>query len=188
MKLSAENIRNNKDLLDYINHGKRAKYLFFWGHQENKNRQIGKACFSQWYNASFEIEGEYYRTAEHFMMAEKARLFGDLEIRLLILQSNSPGEAKRLGRNVKGFDDSTWNDKRFDIVVTANEAKFSQNESLEDFLLSTEKRVLVEASPVDKIWGIGLAEDNPMVDSPYKWKGLNLLGYALMEARHRLGK
>ena len=188
MKLSAENIRSNKDLLDYLNHGKRAKYLFFWGHQEKKSGQIGKACFSQWYNASFEIDGKLYKTAEHFMMAEKARLFGDLEMRALILQSNSPGEAKRLGRNVKGFNDSVWNDKRFDIVVTANEAKFSQSKALEEYLLSTGKRVLVEASPADKIWGIGLAEDNPLVDSPYKWRGLNLLGYALMEVRQRLGK
>ncbi len=185
MKLSAENIRNNKDLLDYLNHGKRAKYILFWGHQ-NKNGQIDKTCFSQWYNASFEIDGKHYKTAEHFMMAEKARLFSDLEIRELILQSNSPGEAKRLGRNVKGFNDSIWNNKRFDIVVTANEAKFSQNEALEDYLLSTGKRVLVEASPVDKIWGIGLAEDSPSIDSPYKWRGQNLLGYALMETRQRL--
>mgnify|MGYP000458414002 FL=1 len=188
MKLSAENIRNNKDLLDYLGHGKRAKYVFFWGHQKKNNGQISNACFSQWYNASFEIDGKHYKTAEHFMMAEKARLFNDLEMRELILQSNSPGEAKRLGRNVKGFSDSIWNDKRFDIVVTANEAKFSQNKALEDYLLSTGKRVLVEASPADKIWGTGLAEDNPMVDSPYKWRGLNLLGYALMEARHRLDK
>ena len=175
-------------LLDYLNHGKRAKFLYFWGHQEKKNDQVGKACFSQWYNASFTIEGDYYRTAEHYMMAEKANLFGDMQAREAILHCNTSGEAKKIGRNVKGFKEELWLEKRFEIVVTANEAKFSQNEQLKDFLLSTGKRVLVEASPVDKIWGIGVAEDSPLIESPYKWRGLNLLGFALMDVRARLQK
>ncbi|OUS24012.1 hypothetical protein A9Q99_26040 [Gammaproteobacteria bacterium 45_16_T64] len=186
MKQLVEKIQDKATLLDYLNHGKRAKYLYFWGHQKNMNGLVEKSCFSQWYSTSFIIDGETYRTAEHYMMAEKAKLFGDNKAREAIVSCRTPGEAKKIGRNVKGFNDNLWKEHRSDIVVTANEAKFSQNESLEEYLLSTGKRVLVEASPVDKIWGVGLAEDNPLIESPYKWRGLNLLGFALMNVRTRL--
>jgi ribA/ribD-fused uncharacterized protein len=87
---------------------------------------------------------------------------------------------------VSGFDEAVWTAHRSDIVVRANVEKFSQNAALKDFLLNTGDRVLVEASPVDKVWGIGLAEDSPVVENPRKWKGLNLLGFALMAVRERL--
>lgn len=120
------------------------------------------------------------------MMAEKARLFGDEDARGRILQAPGPNAAKRIGREIRGFDEEGWNGSRFDIVVRGSHAKFGQNPDLRSFLLGTGEQVLVEASPVDPIWGIGLAEDDPNAGHPEQWPGLNLLGFALMEARHRL--
>lgn len=185
-KMDAKTIRTMPSLIDYLSKGHRAKYVFFWGHQKSKDGSVGKSCFSQWYHSPFNVGGHIYKTAEHFMMAEKARLFNDTESEKAILKSGNPGEAKSLGRNVLGFVNDTWDQQRFDIVVRANLEKFQQNEELKEFLLSTGKRVLVEASPVDKIWGIGMAEDNEHVENPFKWKGLNLLGFALMEVRSQL--
>lgn len=165
-----------------IQQGLQAKYIFFWGHQ-SKNNQIDKACFSQWFPASFTINDVTYPTAEHYMMAEKARLFNDIETLSKILNAKTPAQAKALGREVKSYDDQLWIENRFDIVVTANLAKFEQNTDLKTFLISTSNRILVEASPVDKIWGIGLAQDHPDAHQPMLWQGLNLLGFALMKVR-----
>ncbi len=180
------NIRSTEALLQALEAGATPSYLLFWGHQPNADNSIGKSCFSQWFEASFEVEGQTYLTAEHFMMAEKARLFNDLDTRASILAAKTPAEAKKLGRGVKAFDDATWNQARFDIVVRANEAKFSQNPALREYLLNTGLRVLVEASPVDPIWGIGLAANDERALDPRAWFGLNLLGFALMEVRARL--
>jgi hypothetical protein len=179
-------IRNRSDLIEYVNHGNKVKYVFFWGHQKPKSG-VSKTCFSQWYEASFEVDGKKYDTAEHYMMAEKARLFGDEESELNILKASNPGEAKKIGRSVKGFIESIWQENRFYIVVAASIAKFAQNEELKKFILGTGERVLVEASPVDKVWGIGLAADDEKASNPNLWKGDNLLGFALMEARSQLG-
>ncbi|EKT63047.1 NADAR family protein [Providencia burhodogranariea] len=165
--------------------GKKFKYLFFWGHQSKQN-QITKSCFSQWYPAPFIVDGNRFASAEHFMMAEKARLFSDQDIFTKIINAPNPGAAKAFGREVRGFKQDIWEAHRFDIVVSANLAKFSQNAELQQFLLNTKERVLVEASPVDKIWGIGLAEDAENIENPLTWKGLNLLGFALMEVRAQL--
>ena len=120
------------------------------------------------------------------MMAEKARLFGDTKAEQKIISASNPGEAKKLGRSVLGFDDNLWFENRFSIVVNANVAKFSQNAELKTYLLGTGSRVLVEASPVDKIWGIGLAVNDAGFENPNLWKGENLLGFALMEVRSQL--
>ena len=185
-KMDAQDIRDMPSLIDYLSKGKKTKYIYFWGHQKPKDGSIGKSCFSQWYDSPFYINNQFYKTAEHFMMAEKARLFNDTNAESAILKSGNPGEAKRIGRNVVGFNDEVWIKERFRIVVEANEAKFAQNNVLAESLIATGKRVLVEASPVDKVWGIGLAADDQNINSPYKWKGLNLLGFALMEVRKRL--
>ncbi|SFC74662.1 hypothetical protein SAMN05660479_02354 [Microbulbifer thermotolerans] len=177
-------IRTKEELVEFVNYGNRVKYIFFWGHKEDS--KVTKACFSQWYESSFEIDGVRFLTAEHFMMAKKAELFDDIKSYNKIISSKNPGEAKRLGREVKGFDESVWIDQRFEIVVQANFAKFSQNEDLKSFLLATGNRVLVEASPVDRIWGIGLSADDEAAENPNRWRGLNLLGFALMEVRDRL--
>ncbi len=162
------------------------KYLFFWGHQPQADGSLGPSCLSQWWPAPFRLDGVDYPTAEHFMMAEKARLFGDGEIERRVLASPHPKQAKDAGRQVRGFVDETWVERRFGIVVRGNLAKFRQNDELKRFLLGTHRRVLVEASPVDRVWGIGLAGDDPKVADPEAWRGLNLLGFALMEARDQI--
>ncbi|OAT50630.1 COG3236 family protein [Proteus hauseri ATCC 700826] len=164
---------------------KKIKFIFFWGHK-TKNDEVNKSCFSQWYPAPFILDDVRYSSAEHYMMAEKARIFNDMEIRARIIATSNPGTAKALGREVKGFDQSIWEQQRIEIVIRANEAKFSQNKNLSQFLISTGTRVLVEASPVDKIWGIGLSEQDKEANNPLLWRGLNLLGFALMKVRSRL--
>lgn len=178
-------IRTREDLVNYINHGNRVKFVFFWGHTKPKSG-VSKSCFSQWYESSFEIDGINYQTAEHYMMAHKALLFGDNESAQKAVSASNPGEAKKIGREVQGFIDSRWLEHRFEIVVNANIEKFKQNSELKEFLLGTGNRVLVESSPVDKIWGIGLASDNQSIENPNLWRGLNLLGFALMEVRDQL--
>lgn len=122
------------------------------------------------------------------MMANKAELFGDMETKDKIMQCSTPKQIKALGRMVKGFDQEIWDKFKHSIVVNGNWRKFSQNRALCDFLLATGDSILVEASPVDKIWGIGLAADNPDAQNPLKWKGQNMLGFALMEVRDELQK
>jgi hypothetical protein len=181
------NIRTREELVDFVNHGNKVKYVFFWGHQE-KDGQVTKSCFSQWYDSKFEEDGNEFITAEHYMMYHKAKLFGDNKAYEKVLSASNPGEAKAVGREVLGFEQELWDEKRFEIVVKANLSKFSQNPELKEFLLNTGNRVLVEASPVDKIWGIGLAQDNSASENPNTWKGLNLLGFALMEVREQLAR
>lgn len=180
-----QSIYSVEALEQLLQKGSKPKYIFFWGHQQKAN-QIDKSCFSQWYPAKFEIAGQIFLTAEHYMMAEKARLFKDEQTYNLIIAATSAAHAKALGREVKNFNEVIWRDNRFDIVVHANLAKFSQNLDLKQFLLDTNQRILVEASPVDKIWGIGLAGDHEFAQLPIKWRGLNLLGFALMKVRDQL--
>lgn len=119
-------------------------------------------------------------------MAEKAKLFGDDQIRKQILGSKHAKQVKSLGRMVSGFKEDIWSEKCFDIVKRGNMAKFSQNKELYEFLVNTKQRILVEASPVDKIWGIGLAKDADNIENPLTWRGKNLLGFTLMEVRDEL--
>lgn len=159
-------------------------FLFFWGHTVNE--QVTKACFSQWFPCQFEENGIFYKTAEHYMMANKAKLFDDDEILNKVLNSETPNEAKNLGRKVKNFNSEVWDQHKYEIVKQANILKFSQNQDLKDFLLSTENKILVEASPYDTIWGIGMLETDKNSKNPLLWKGENLLGFALMEVRDTL--
>jgi ribA/ribD-fused uncharacterized protein len=106
-----------------------------------------------------------------------------ITVPIKIINASNPGEEKLLGREVNGFDDSVWVRSRFEIVVQGNRLKFEQNPDIKEFLINTGDRVLVEASPVDNIWGVGLAADNQNVENPKLWRGLNLLGFALMEVR-----
>jgi len=159
-------------------------FLFFWGHTVKD--EITKACFSQWFPCEFVDNGVVYKTAEHYMMAAKARLFDDNEILELILEAHSPNEAKNLGRKVKNFNSEIWDHHKYQIVIQANQLKFSQNQDFKEFLLSTEDKVIVEASPYDKIWGIGMLESDESINNPLLWNGENLLGFALMEVRDLL--
>ncbi|MFI8437672.1 NADAR family protein [Streptomyces sp. NPDC079020] len=174
------------DLLAGVAHGRRVKYLPFWGHRPRPDGALGPSCLSQWWPSPFTVDSVTYPTAEHWMMAGKARLFGDAAAEREALEASSPAAAKKAGRLVRGFDEDTWVRERFALVVEGSVHKFGQDPGLRAFLLNTGERVLVEASPMDRIWGIGLAADDERVERPQQWRGLNLLGFALMEARTRL--
>ncbi|MCD6258510.1 MAG: NADAR family protein [Helicobacteraceae bacterium] len=175
-------IENKIDLINYIEQGNQVEYLFFWKHQ-TESKEISRTCLSQWYRAEFSIENQLYLSAEHFMMASKARLFGDFHKEKEILKMVNPYDVQSLGQEVTGFDEKTWEKHRFDIVIKGNLEKFKQNEKLKKYLLETKEKILVEASPHDKIWGVGLQEEDSTIYNPYRWKGLNLLGFALMKVR-----
>jgi len=179
------NVCDLKSLKFAIQNGWHPEFLFFWGHTA-KDARIGKHVLSQWWPAAFCIDSYRYSTAEHYMMAEKAKLFGDNQAFTAIVASESPSRAKALGRKVRNFDEQIWSNHRFDIAVRGNRAKFEQNTELRDWLLATRNQVLVEASPRDRIWGIGLAAEDERALDPKTWRGLNLLGFALMRARTAL--
>ena len=144
------------------------------------------AVYSQWTPAKFAAGNVTYCCAEQYMMAEKARLFGDDIALTAILSTQDPAEHKRLGKTVRGFNHVVWNKYRFLIVVRGNLAKFSQNELMKLDLLRTGDKILAEASPWDRIWGIGHRADELDALDPDRWRGLNLLGKALMEVRAQL--
>lgn len=175
------------DLWLGVQAGARPTYLFFWSHRPRVPGRVDAACLSQWWPVRFRVDGHDFASAEQYMMWRKATLFDDEQAAQHILDARSPAHAKDLGRLVRGFDEDEWGAARWDNVVHASVAKFSADADLRAFLVGTRQRVLVEASPVDRIWGIGLPADSPDADRPERWRGLNLLGFALMEARSRLG-
>jgi ribA/ribD-fused uncharacterized protein len=128
------------------------KYVFFWD-----------GIYSQWHKAKMTIDGVEYSSCEQYMMHQKAISFNDLSIASQILLTEDPREQKALGRKIKGFDKNIWDSVCLGIVYKGNLAKFSQNEDLRSELLSTEDRIMVEASPLDQIWGIGIAEHHPAI-------------------------
>ncbi|MFI1732614.1 NADAR family protein [Streptomyces acidicola] len=173
-------------LVREVRTGARVKYLHFWGHRPRPDGRVGASCLSQWWPSPFTVDGVEYATAEHWMMASKARLFGDTEAEQMTVSATNPAVAKKAGRLVRGFDESLWERERFGIVVEGSVHKFAAHADLREFLLGTGNRVLVEASPLDRVWGIGLAADDERAADPERWRGPNLLGFALMEARERL--
>ncbi|MEW2248802.1 NADAR family protein [Streptomyces sp. NPDC058733] len=179
-------IDSREALVRAVHAGARIKYLHFWGHRPRPDGRVGASCLSQWWPSPFVVDGVRYATAEHWMMAAKARLFGDAEAEQRVLAAKSPAQAKKEGRLVRGFDEAVWARERFGIVVEGSVHKFTAHADLREFLLNTGDRVLVEASPVDRVWGIGLAADDEAATRPDRWRGPNLLGFALMEARRRL--
>ena len=172
--------RSVADVEKAVAAGERLRFVFFWGHQKTAD---GKHCLSQWYPSPF-TDGEHtFATAEHYMMWRKAMLFGDERTATRVLGAGHPKEAKDLGRQVGNFEQATWEAERFGIVVAGNRLKFEQHDAERSYLLGTGDRVLVEASPLDKVWGIGLRGDDPRASDPAQWRGLNLLGFALCEVR-----
>lgn len=142
---------------------------------------------SQWFACSFQdTQGNVYGCCEQYMMAEKARLFGDAECLAQILAEPHPAKQKALGRAVRGFDDAVWCAHREDIVYNGNLLKFSQNDDLRQLLLETGARRIAEASPTDRIWGIGLGASDPAARDERQWRGANLLGNALERVRATL--
>lgn len=179
-------MRDRSTLIKAWNEGVCPEFLMFWGRKGGDTSKLGPYVFSQWYFSDFEIKGTVYPTAEHWMMAEKARLMGDAETLQRILVSENPNQAKRLGREIRNWDEARWDANKFEVVVQGNVAKFGQDKNLRNFLLGTLDTVLVEASPHDKVWGIGLRREDSASKDPTKWRGQNLLGFALMETRTRL--
>lgn len=153
----------------------RKNFLLFW-----------HGVFSQWYKAEFKIDKIKYNCAEQYMMSKKAILFNDLKTNKQIMLASHPGDQKRLGRKVKGFDAQTWNKHAIQIVYDGNYGKFTQNTKLFECLKLTDKLIIVEASPKDTIWGIGLDETHPNADEPSKWRGKNWLGNVLTKLRDDL--
>lgn len=176
---------------------KEKNYLFFWGHTPKDENTIGQECLSQWYPCEFEeviedILGNemtilHYNCAEQFMMAKKALLFKDKEVYDAIMSSSKPDPKryKELGRQIKNFDQKIWDKEKESIVDIGNTFKFSQNQKLFEYLIGTYPKKLVEASPYDRVWGIGYSKDDAM-SNKNKW-GQNLLGKALMSVREELG-
>lgn len=174
-------------------------FLFFW-----KTNEV----FSQWHPSPFTVGEFTYQNAEHWMMAMKAKIFSDLPtlrtlyegtdidfnnvkylndaIFMQILQETNPRNIKAYGRRIQGFNEETWTALREDVVFSGNLYKFSSTEKLKQELLGTDDLILVEAAPNDAIWGIGMDENDPDAVYPEKWKGLNLLGRALMNVRKTL--
>ncbi|MFL5345696.1 MAG: NADAR family protein [Hyalangium sp.] len=155
----------------------RRRFTFFW-------RQ--ESPFSQWHPCEFWVGGTRFTCAEQYMMHGKAVLFGDAEMAARILEAKTPKEHKALGREVRGFDGARWERERERIVYEGNHARFTQNPELLKALLATAGTELVEASPLDLIWGVGLSAEDPRIQDPAAWRGLNLLGKVLTRLREEL--
>lgn len=155
------------------------KYTFFW---------LAPSPFSQWHRAGFTVDGVHFKTAEHYMMYKKAMLFGDALKAEEILKIEHPKDVKQKGREISGFIKEEWeaNCKRF--VYEGNYAKFTQNKAILPVLMGTGDTELVEASPFDNIWGIGLKEEDAKKLPKEQWKGTNWLGEILTELRENLKK
>ena len=167
--------------------GENSEFVFFW--QPGDISHDPECCFGQWQYSEFSsaISGiEDYTCAEQYMMAEKARLFDDAETEKLIMAATDPKQMKALGRKVKNFKEDIWLKLRHSVVLSGNYLKFAQNRNMRDILLSTGDKILVEASPLDIIWGIGYSKNNAKAANPQNWRDSNLLGFALMEVRDEL--
>lgn len=147
------------------------KFVFFYG-----------GPFSQWYAHKMIVDGKQYNCAEQYMMAMKAFQFGDSDAYDKIMATEKPWEQKALGRSIRNFDVARWSAVSREYVYRANKAKF-ENGPLKKFLLETGNKEIVEASPTDKIWGIGLAVDDDKCLDKTKWRGLNWLGECIMRVR-----
>ena len=151
------------------------RHIFFWG-----------SVFSNWYPVTFEYDHHSFANSEQAMMYEKAKLMGDTYSLNKILRTKNPKIVKQLGREVKPWDESLWVRNRERIMVEICYAKFSSDPFLKKTILDTGSKILVEASPYDTIWGIGMGSWEKGIDNPSNWKGLNLLGKSLMTVRGML--
>ena len=174
-------------LIAAIESGRTFTYRLFYGHTPRADGAVSDAVFSQWWAGTpFRVDGVLYATAEHWMMAGKARLFGDAAALEAILAAATPSEAKALGRSVQGFDEGAWKAAREQLVTRGNVHKFGADPALGAHLLATGESILVEAAPRDTIWGIGLGAQHADAQHPARWRGSNLLGFALVRARDEL--
>lgn len=148
------------------------QFVFFWG-----------GPFSNWYMCKFMVDGIVYNCTEQHMMASKARYFNDKESEIAIMEEDLPREQKALGRKVKNFDADKWSKVAKTFVIQGCYAKFDQNPYLKKELLDTGDATLVEASPYDKIWGVGLRASDPRINDRANWLGTNWLGEVLVNVR-----
>ena len=151
-------------------------HVYFWG----------DPTLSNWGPAKFAHKGLKFYNSEQAFMYEKATYFDDTEIANEILKTSNPNTAKNLGRKVKNFNGHKWDVVCYDFMVDVCYAKFRQNENCREVLLSTGRKTLVEGSPYDKIWGVGLHWASEEILDEANWQGKNLLGKALMEVREML--
>ncbi len=166
---------NRESLLHDVANGLTFDYHTFWG-----------GPFSQWEISPFEHQGDTYVTAEHFMMVQKARTFGDKEAERRMFSTDDPRAVKAVGRDVRVYSDPVWAARRYDAVLLGSFLKFTQSKEHYDVLMATGTQILVEASPDDRIWGVGWAPPDPRAKDPKKWDGENLLGFALTQVRDSL--
>ena len=150
-------------------------YYFFWKHR-----------LSQWHMVDFVVDGMTFCCTEQYMMYKKALLFDDKLTALKILATRNPRDHQTLGRSVKNFDQKIWDANKRQIVLEGNFHRFSQSKPCRELLFSTGNKILVEASPYDKVWGIGLAEADPLALNESTWRGQNLLGKVLTDVREIL--
>jgi len=149
------------------------RFTFFW-----------RGPLSQWHLRDITVDGEVFDCNEQFQMVMKARLFGDHDAADRIMRARrNPKLQKAIGREVRNFDERVWVAERRGIVLKASIAKFSQHDDLHEVIMATQGTTLVEASPYDRIYGIGLSESDPRARSRDTWQGLNLLGDILTETR-----
>lgn len=152
-------------------------HVYFW-----------RGIYSNWHPANFtdpEACLKFANTEQGFMWY-KARFFGNNDIAEFIAKETNPQKCKKFGRAIRNFNNEKWSIIRMKPMIHVNYLKFSQNKELKQELLNTGDRILVEASPYDKIWGVGLREEDELILDEKNWKGLNLLGKALMEVRKLL--
>lgn len=179
------NVYDRNTLITAVTNGLQPKYLFFWGHTPGKAEQVGKECLSQWYPAVFVVDGVRYATAEHYMMAEKARLFGDEDVRERIIVAAHPSRQKFRPCGT-GVHPNHLGTTPVRYCGTGQHCQIWPKPDPENLSPQHGHRILVEASPMDHIWGIGWSENDPQSQNPEQWRGLNLLGFALMNVRARL--
>lgn len=151
------------------------RFTFFYG-----------GPFSQWYHAPMTVDAITYVTAEQYMMYRKAMLFGDTNIARLIMETEDPKRQKKLGRAVVPYDDDEWMEIADSVVYYGNSHKFDQHPALRNQLLMTEGTMLVEASPYDLRWGIGLSSDDARALVQSEWRGENRLGKILTQIREEI--
>lgn len=177
--LRREDLVTVEELRMRYNQGERFDYVFFF---------TSKEYFSNWYEASFIVDGVYYWCTEQYMMAKKAELFGDSFILDKIMKSTRQDEIKKLGRQIRGFNDEIWDANKIGIVFDGNYAKFTMNPMLKNYIMKQKGKVLVEASPYDKIWGIRMDKRDVGIENPNNWRGQNCLGFTLMAVRDTILK
>jgi ribA/ribD-fused uncharacterized protein len=177
------------DVREMYTFGEKVDLIFFYGHTPKVPNTIDNSCFSQWYPSTFTTPmGVTYHNCEQYMMHQKALLFDDIDLANRIMDTTDPRQIKMLGRQVVGFNAPDWDIVKYSIVKDANIMKFAQNVEMLLWLMDTRESILVEASPSDIVWGIGMAKTDIGVDNPCNWVGQNLLGFALMDARESLRK